>query len=74
MEGLCCKIQQVIQNTITLQFTIDASNYIKESLSVCLSVCYSHILRMVHSIYFTLDRLVAGDPWKCGLDVVLIDF
>lgn len=36
-------------------------------LSVRLSVCGSHISRIVHPNYFTLGRFVAEDPSTCSV-------
>lgn len=36
--------------------------------NVRLSVCYSYISRIVHSMYFTLGRFVTEDLGKCSVD------
>lgn len=41
---------------------------------VCLSVCYSNILRTVHLTNLTLGRFVAEDPGKCSVQFGHIEY
>lgn len=50
------------------QKVIKISVKILSKRNVRLSVCCSHISRIVHSMYFTLGRFVTEDPGKCGVD------
>lgn len=50
-------------------------NHMKTSFMssfLCPSVCYSHVSRTIHLIYFAPGRFVAADPKKCSVEICAI--